>query len=137
MLCIARQLSAILVLLVSGLVLTAGATRADDAAGLRMLMIEQPGCAYCVAFNRDIAPIYERSPEGAAAPLVHVDLRADMPEDVTLAYPPSTTPTFILVGPDGNELSRLIGFPGEDFFWAYVGDMIRQAQNDLDLSPVN
>jgi len=90
---------------------------ADPAGGLRLLMIEQSGCSYCVAFNRDIAPIYEKTELGAAAPLFHADLREDMP--------------------DGISLARLTGFPGEDFFWPFVEDMITQAQESLDQSALN
>lgn len=109
----------------------AAPARADEAVGLRLLMIEQPGCAYCVAFNRDIAPIYAVSDEGDAAPLVHADLRDGAPAGMTLASRPYVTPTFILIGPDGHELSRLTGFPGEDFFWPYIAQMIADAQSDL------
>lgn len=120
--------------LVLGVVLSAMSAlpvQAEADNGLRLLMIEQPGCAYCVAFNRDIAPIYKVSDEGAAAPLFHADLRDGPPEGVTLASRPFVTPTFILIGPDGHEVSRLTGFPGEDFFWPYTAQMIADAQTDL------
>lgn len=110
---------------------------ADADRGLRLLMIEQAGCAYCVAFNRDIAPIYSKTDLGQTAPLFHADLRKDMPDGVTLASKPFVTPTFILIGPDGRELSRLTGFPGEDFFWPYVEDMVAKAQDKLGLSTLN
>ncbi len=110
---------------------------ADPASGLRLLMIEQPGCAYCVAFNRDIAPIYEKTEHGAAAPLFHADLRKDMPEGITLESRPFVTPTFILIGPDGHEMSRMTGFPGEDFFWPYIAKMIEEAQTELGQPALN
>lgn len=100
-------------------------------------MIEQVGCSYCVAFNRDIAPIYEKTELGTSAPLVHADLRGDLPEGVTLASRPFVTPTFILLGPDGQEISRMTGFPGEDFFWPYVTQMIEDARDNLAQSSVN
>jgi len=110
---------------------------ADPVSGLRLLMIEQAGCAYCVAFNRDIAPIYAKTEHGAAAPLFHVDLRKGMPEGITLASRPFVTPTFILIDPDGQELSRLTGFPGEDFFWPFVAEMIADAQSTLGAPALN
>lgn len=100
------------------------------AQGHRLLMVEQPGCAYCRIFNRDIAPIYAVSPEGRAAPLVHVQLRGPLPEGVTLTSRPAATPTFILIGPDGAEQGRLTGYPGEDFFWSYLGRMFAAAGFD-------
>lgn len=98
------------------------------AQDFRLLMIEQTGCYVCAAFNRDIAPAYAVSPEGAIAPLVHADLRGPLPEGVTLASRPFVTPTFVLLGPDGVEVERLIGFPGEDFFWPYLNEMIDRAR---------
>lgn len=101
------------------------------AQDMRLLMIEQAGCYYCRVFNRDMAPIYEKSDEGLAAPLVHAQLREPLPEGITLASTPFVTPTFILIGPDGHEIERLTGFPGEDFFWSYIGDMITTASATL------
>lgn len=106
------------------LLVMAGGAKAQE---LRLLMIEQPGCYYCRVFNRDIAPVYETSKEGQLAPLVHAQLRGPLPEGITLVSAPFVTPTFILIGPDGVEIERLTGFPGEDFFWPYIGDMISAA----------
>ena len=102
-----------------------------QAQEFRLLMIEQVGCYVCAAFNRDVAPAYEASAEGQVAPLVHVDLRGPLPEGVTLASRPFVTPTFVLIGPDGHELERLTGFPGEDFFWPYVNEMFDHARAAL------
>lgn len=98
------------------------------AQGLRLLMIEQEGCYICAAFNRDVAPGYANSPAGALAPLVHADLRGPLPAGVVLASRPFVTPTFILIDETGHERGRLTGFPGEDFFWPYVDEMIAAAE---------
>jgi hypothetical protein len=102
----------------------AGQAMAQD---YRLIMIEAPHCVYCRAFNRDIAPIYARAPEGRAVPLEHVQLRGPFPDGVTFASRPAMTPTFILIGPDGAEVDRLVGYPGEDFIWAYLGRMFERA----------
>ncbi|WP_142082060.1 hypothetical protein [Roseinatronobacter monicus] len=115
----------------AGIVLSGFGFSTAQAQDLRLLMVEQAGCYYCRVFNRDIAPVYEKSTEGQAAPLVHVQLRGALPEGVTLDTQPFVTPTFILIGPDGAEIERLTGFPGEDFFWPYVSDMIATAQEGL------
>jgi len=101
------------------------------AQEFRLLMIEQVGCYVCTAFNRDIAPIYNISPEAEAAPLIHADLRGPMPDGVQLVSQPFVTPTFILLDTHGNEQGRLIGFPGEDFFWPYINEMLETARGDL------
>jgi hypothetical protein len=120
------------VLLAALLVALLGAAtplRAGDAdgTGFRLLMVESPSCVYCRIFNRDIAPIYAISPEGKAAPLVHVRLRGPLPEGVSLNAPALVTPTFVLIGPDGAELDRIVGYPGEDFFWSYLERMFTRA----------
>jgi len=117
--------------LVVALALMLPAMTSAQAQDLRLLMVEQAGCYYCRVFNRDIAPVYEKSAEGQAAPLVHVQLRGDLPEGVVLNTQPFVTPTFILIGPNGAEIERLTGFPGEDFFWPYISDMISTAQTGL------
>ena len=111
---------------VMGVLLAFGA----QAQEFRLLMIEQHGCYYCRVFNRDIAPAYEKSDLGAIAPLESAQLRGDLPEGVSLASPPVVTPTFILLDAGGQEIERLTGFPGEDFFWPYVTDMLTKAQSE-------
>lgn len=97
------------------------------AQGLRLLMIEQVGCYICAAFNRDVAPAYEASPEGTRAPLIRADLNGPLPDGVTLASRPFVTPTFIVLGADGAERGRMTGFPGEDFFWPYLDALLDAA----------
>ena len=99
-----------------------GAARTE----MRLLMFEQPGCAYCAEWDRVIAPIYPKTAEGAAAPLQRVQLRGPYPEDMTLGPNPVFTPTFVLVQ-DGIEAGRIEGYPGEDFFWGLLGQMLRQS----------
>ena len=87
-------------------------------------MIEQSGCTWCAKWNREIAAIYPKTPEGQAAPLRRVDLRAK-PDDLTYARRVHFTPTFILIE-NGVELARIEGYPGEDFFWGLLGMMLEQ-----------
>ncbi|ALG90695.1 hypothetical protein JT55_11835 [Rhodovulum sp. NI22] len=91
-------------------------------ADLRLLMVEQQGCAYCIMWEKQIGPIYPKTSEGRAAPLRKESLRA-LPDDITLRSKPQFTPTFILLR-DGVELRRIEGYPGEDFFWGLLGKML-------------
>ncbi|WP_323036792.1 hypothetical protein [Pararhodobacter sp.] len=120
---IKRLTSVVVALILSGLSAMPG-----FAQEFRLLMIEQVGCYVCEAFNRDIAPIYEASPEGEVAPLIHADLRGPLPDGVTLHSRPFVTPTFILLDQNGTEIGRLLGFPGEDFFWPYINEMFATAR---------
>ncbi len=115
----------------------ASAPSALSAQDLRLLMIERPGCYYCIVFKRDVAPIYYKSPEGQRAPLVHADLRYPLPDGVTLSSRAHVTPTFVLLNAEGHEVERLTGYPGDDFFWPYVNAMITRAlpEGDAELAP--
>lgn len=108
----------------------AGALPAAAAGELRLLMVEQSGCSYCLQWHTEIGPIYPKTPEGAAAPLETVQLRGPLPEGVRLNGPAVFTPTFVLVQ-DGAEVGRIEGYPGEDFFWGLLGMMLRQSGNDV------
>lgn len=91
-----------------------------------LVMVEQPGCAYCRQWNAELSEIYPKTAEGAAAPLVRVQL-ADVQKgetDYDFARPVNFTPTFVLVE-DGAELARIEGYPGEDFFWGLLGMMLK------------
>lgn len=92
-------------------------------ADLTLLMVEQRGCAYCRMWNNDIAPIYPKTAEGSVAPLRRVDLHAGWPDDITVTSKPRFTPTFVLLR-DGQEIDRLEGYPGEDFFWGLLLRML-------------
>jgi hypothetical protein len=99
---------------------------AARAAGLELVMVEQPGCAYCALWDAEVGPGYAKSSEGRAAPLRRIPLHGKPPADLVLAAPPVFTPTFILVR-DGREIGRLEGYPGADFFWPMVADLIARA----------
>ncbi|WP_264210043.1 thioredoxin family protein [Leisingera thetidis] len=87
-----------------------------------LVMVEQPGCEWCARWNEEIAPIYPRTAEGRHAPLRRVDLRA-LPDDLQVARRVLFTPTFLVVE-HGQEQARLEGYPGEDFFWPLLADLL-------------
>ena len=104
--------------------LASGSARPARAeGGPELIMIEEAGCMWCARWNREIATIYPKTPEGQHAPLRRVDKRMPLPEDLKLARAPFFTPTFILVR-DGVELGRIEGYPGVDFFWGLLGKML-------------
>lgn len=112
-------------LLITCLLAAPIAGRADPV----LLMAEETGCVWCARWNAEIGPIYPRTAEGRAAPLVRYDIRADKPE-VEFKRRVHFTPTFILVE-DGKELGRIEGYPGEDFFWGLLGIIMKE--NDISL----
>lgn len=94
-------------------------------AETRLMMAEEPGCIWCARWHAEIGPIYPKTGEGAAAPLLRVNLQDPIPSDITLERSVNFTPTFILLV-DGVEKSRIEGYPSEDFFWELLGYMLDQ-----------
>lgn len=101
-------------------------------APVRLLMVQAPGCIYCEAWRREIGPGYPKSTEGRAAPLLVTDIDGPWPDGVALARRPTITPTFILLS-EGKELDRLEGYPGDDFFYPLIDQMLAEA----DLLPAD
>lgn len=99
-------------------------------ANPQLVMVEEEGCMWCARWNDEISEIYPKTPEGKAAPLRRMDIRAARPEDLTLKRGLFFTPTFVLVV-DGEEVSRIEGYPGEDFFWGLLGKMLDDAKIEL------
>lgn len=101
------------------------------AAEPQLMMAEEPGCIWCARWNAEIGPAYDKTGEGAAAPLRRVDISRPFPDDITIARSVNFTPTFILLI-DGTEVDRLEGYPGEDFFWGLLGEML--SRNGVDFT---
>ncbi|MFA5899074.1 MAG: thioredoxin family protein [Hyphomicrobium sp.] len=93
-----------------------------DAWSAEMIMFNQRGCPWCIRWQQEIGPIYPNSPEGRYAPLRVVDIR-DTLVDVQLKKPVTITPTFVLVD-KGQEIGRVTGYPGADFFWDLLSEII-------------
>ena len=106
----------------AGLLLGAGAALAGD---VQLVFVEQPGCAYCAAWDDQIAPAYPNTAEGRFAPLVRADLHLGPPDGIAYARPARLTPTFILIE-DGMEVARMEGYVGEDFFWPVYSQFLQQ-----------
>lgn len=99
-------------------------------AGTFLIMVEEKGCVWCARWNEEISHIYPKTPEGNAAPLQRIDIRAARPEEMTFARALTFTPTFVLMV-DGQEVSRIEGYPGEDFFWSLLAQMLANANIDV------
>jgi hypothetical protein len=88
-----------------------------------LIMFEEEGCPYCELWKEEIGPIYPKTSEAEIAPLLMLDIDAPLPEGVTIESAPIYTPTFVLIH-DGQEVARLLGYPGEDFFWGLLDRML-------------
>ncbi len=88
-------------------------------------MIEQDACPWCERWHKEIGMIYNKTSEGKIAPLRVVNIYDDWPEDLKNIRKERFTPTFILVE-DGEEIDRLRGYSGDEFFWFLIGEMLKK-----------
>ena len=100
-------------------------------AAAELVMFEQRGCEWCEIWDAQIAPIYPKTEEGAFAPLRRVDIHEPMPDDLAWMRGERFTPSFALVH-EGREYGRIRGYPGEDFFWGLLGEMVGKLKGALD-----
>jgi hypothetical protein len=84
-----------------------------SADSIRLIMVEEAGCRFCRAWNAEIGGGYRKSAEGRFAPLKRVARGA--PEIKNFA-PVVYTPTFLVVR-SNEELGRITGYPGADYFY--------------------
>jgi len=110
-------------LAVGALMLLALLTSAAGALGAELVMFDDPGCVWCRRWNAEIAPSYARTREGQRAPLRRVPIRDQARAGVALARPVNVTPTFVLAE-DGQEVGRIDGYAGRDFFYAMLAELL-------------
>jgi hypothetical protein len=87
-----------------------------------LLMFGRTWCSWCAAWHKEIGPIFPKTTEGRIAPLREVDM-LHPPKSVALAKPIAFAPTFVVVE-DGKEVGRITGYPGADFFWGLLADIL-------------
>ena len=92
------------------------------AEAAELVMFTDPGCPWCVAFEREIGPIYPKTEEGRRAPLRRIDIH-DRPQDLAWIEGVRMTPTFVLIEGD-REVGRITGYPGADFFFGLLGNLL-------------
>jgi hypothetical protein len=97
----------------------------SNARAAELVMFEQAGCAWCEAFDREIAPIYGKTEEGLRSPLRRVDTAQRLPADLAFIETERLTPLFVLVD-RGREIGRIRGYPGEDHFWGLLGVLMKK-----------
>ncbi len=116
--------SPLLGLIVSALAATAVTSAGHGAArAAELVMFEERGCPWCKRFHEEVAPAHPKTEEGRKAPLRVVDMHAERPADLTFIAGIRAAPTFVLVD-GGREVGRITGYPGADFFWGLLADIL-------------
>lgn len=96
---------------------------ASAQVAVELYMFEEAGCPWCARWHREVGSAYARSEEGRRAPLRRVHIAEAPRTGVRLATAVTVTPTFVLVD-RGNEVGRITGYPGADFFWGLLGELM-------------
>jgi thioredoxin-related protein len=102
---------------------------ADTAFGAELLMFRRAGCPWCRTWDEKVGDVYAKTDVGRKAPIRMIDLDRDLMPAVALARPVRYTPTFVLAE-DGREIGRIEGFPGEDFFWGLLDNLVRKLPSE-------
>ena len=88
-----------------------------------LVMFESEGCEWCEVWDEEIGVAYAKTSEANIVPLRKVDIddvdHANLKHLKGLIY----TPTFVVMD-NGKELGRIIGYPGEDFFWQFLNEIL-------------
>ena len=114
-----RRLTKILILVL--------ALYATPACALELIMFETKGCIWCKKWRDDIGPVYPKTEEGKFAPLRQIDMIENAREQFELNAPITISPTFVLVS-GTKEIGRIVGYPGEEFFWSLLSELLAKAE---------
>lgn len=105
------------------MLLTALGSAQKGAEAAELVMFETLGCPWCMAWDAEVGVIYHKTAEGRAAPLRRLDIGAPRPPELAALSGIKYTPTFVLLDA-GQEVGRIVGYSGEDFFWGLLGEMV-------------
>lgn len=92
-------------------------------AATELVLFESEACTWCEQWDEEIAPTYPKTAEAKIAPLRRVDIHEELPADLREVKGVVFTPTFVLLH-EGREIGRILGYPGEDFFWALLDELM-------------
>lgn len=91
-----------------------------------LLLVDLTGCPDCIAWKRQVQKAYVASDLAQAAPLAQVEVRSLAESDYWHLEKPTVFPTFILLDAQNEEIDRITGYAGPDFFWGYLDTIYRK-----------
>ena len=95
------------------------------ARAAELVMVEQQACEWCEVWDAEVGIVYNKTAEGRIAPLRRIDIHDPMPRDLEFIRGLVFTPTFVLID-KGEEIGRILGYPGEDFFWGLLQKLMEK-----------
>lgn len=96
------------------------------ASAAELLMFEKDGCPWCLRWHQEIGTGYPKSEEGRKAPLRVFRMTRPTALAEGLKSPVTHAPTFVLVD-KGQEIGRIVGYPGADFFYGLLGELLQKS----------
>ena len=100
-----------------------------ETRAAELVMFEHRGCLWCARWHAEVGGAYSRTSEGKRAPLRRLDLARAAGAGVQFAAPVAVSPTFVLVD-QGREIGRIVGYPGADFFWGLVSELVERLPSE-------
>jgi hypothetical protein len=104
---------------------------ASAAQAAELVMFRRDGCPWCAMWDREIGPIYGKTEVGRRAPLRILDLDRGT-GGIRTHGPIHYTPTFVLVE-NGEEVGRIEGYPGNDFFFDLLQNLVQRLPGERKL----
>src|SRR5690242_5575179 len=95
--------------LLAAATLAVGLLASTLASASELVMFEQGGCVWCAKWNREVAPVYEKTDEARLLPLRRIDIGDQNHAGFTLKERVLYTPTFVVVD-NGREIGRITGY---------------------------
>ncbi len=115
----------IFVALFSLLALAALCARPVAVDASELVLFEQAACPWCEQWREEVGETFPLTDEGQRLGFRAVDIHAKRPDDLVSVGPVRFTPTFVVM--DGaREVGRIVGYPGEDMFYAYLQEIIEK-----------
>ncbi|MEK9754249.1 MAG: thioredoxin family protein [Rhodospirillaceae bacterium] len=107
------------------LVCLAALSAGPGGRAAELVMFLAGNCEWCEVWEKEIGVIYPKTDEARTAPLRRIEIFHPRPADLAKLKGVHYTPTFVLID-GGKEIGRIIGYPGEDFFWELLGGLIKK-----------
>ncbi len=93
------------------------------AMAAELLVFVREGCEWCEIWQGEVGAVYAKTDEGQAVPMRKVWTDEDRPDELTYVKGVVYTPTFVVVH-DGREYGRILGYPGESFFYDFLREIM-------------
>jgi thioredoxin-related protein len=88
-----------------------------------LILFTSPACTWCAQWEEEVGIIFEITDKGRNLPVRRVDIHDERSFGLKKLKTVMFTPTFVLLN-NGNEIGRIIGYPGEDHFWGLMNELI-------------